>query len=58
MTKEVSHHLFVHFLQLPLFTALYLCKRGILPSICPSVCLSVKRVDCDKMKAPIEKVQL
>ena len=51
-------YLFVHFLQLPLFTALQLCKRGILISICPSVYLSVKRVDCDKTKALSKKVQL
>ena len=37
------------------FTALQLCKRGIVMSICLSVCPSVKRVHCDKTKAPSEK---
>ena len=37
------------------FTALQLCRRGLPMSICLSVCLSVKRVDCDKTKAPSEK---
>ena len=45
----------------PVFTALHCMQRGLSDerlSICPSVCLSVKRVNCDKTKAPIEKVQL
>ena len=41
-----------------LFSALQLCKRGIVMSNCPSVCLSVKCVDCDKTKALAKKVQL
>ena len=36
--------------QLVRFTVLQLCSRGIAMSICPSVCLSVKRVNCDKTK--------
>ena len=38
-----------------IFTALQLCRRGLPMSICLSVCLSVKRVNCDKTKAPSEK---
>ena len=46
-----------------IFTALQLCKRGIVmsiclsvcPSVCLSVCLSVKHVNCEKKKAPSEK---
>ena len=41
------------------FLPLQLCSRGLPMSICPSVCLSVcpsvKRVNCDKTKAPSEK---
>ena len=39
-------------------TALQLCKRGIVMSICPSVCLSGKRVHCGKTKAPSEKCSI
>ena len=38
----------VSFFFISVFTALQLCKQGIPMSICLSVCLSVKRVHCDK----------
>ena len=37
------------------FTALHLCNAVFPMSVCPSVCPSVKRVNCDKTKAPSAK---
>ena len=41
-----------------IFSALHCMQRGLSYehlSVCPSVCPSVKRVNCDKTKAPSEK---
>ena len=59
---------FAHPVYVPLYSSVFCYVRPFLPcdceayarycywhSVCPSVCLSVKRVYCDKTKAPSEK---
>ena len=47
-------HLLSRYMLFVFFTALQICRRGlhlsICLSVCPSVCLFFKRVDCDKTK--------